>query len=835
MKEQLSINQTQLFEKSKLEETLKTDIHEKSHLVSQLKTERDSLVLSIEKMKDAIPASVIMLNKDNIITNWNKKAGEIFGFNLQNTDITKMDFFKDERITNASAKIINEKESVNIKSVSIKDKQGNPRLTDITQMPMVDSDGEMQGTIMVFDDISSQVGLQAELDRKQKKLDDVTMKYQNAYNKLSLVDQEIDATNNELKQRKEKLNKKISEINNMNLEMQKQNINLEVKKKELESADQNIIEKSHEVNRLETELENNHNELEEKTNEVKNLKIDLQERENVLNTRNDELNKTIESLNKTQEKLLNDNKELDEIRENLEIKQEELDMINHDFTSLQAEFGIKQLEIEKINGQLEEANDEKTQLTIKLERRQSEINTNNEEIQGVKQNLKERIDETNILQSEMDKLTQDFESTRALLDIKNKEVTELNEELKAGKSALNWFKVDNEIEEIKQKTQLNKKSLEEKTILLEEFESNIQALTQEMLDKQNDFEIQKNDLITKQEVIEQLENKLDNSKNSLTERTDKLNKKENEIQKLQNELKNRLDELGLGASKLDEQEKTIEKLQKEKNQLLSNFEHMKDAIPSSVIMVDKDDMISNWNKKAEELFQLNTKTDLSSLDLMKKERVSDGFKGFQKDKKPVKVDSLSIRSKKGDILLTNITRMPIFDDKNEFQGSFLIVNDVSDTAEIQAELKRNQDELEKLDQQFKEVHTKFTIMDREKNAFNKDLITIRNNQDKALNQITGLLKEKQKELDLLDKSISLKTDELGNISTTLKENQNTLSFVESELTRKQMELETGNESIDTIGSTWREKLKIYDEIDKSLETVDDNLKTKKLKEDNDEI
>jgi len=44
----------------------------------------------------------------------------------------------------------------------------------------------------------------------------------------------------------------------------------------------------------------------------------------------------------------------------------------------------------------------------------------------------------------------------------------------------------------------------------------------------------------------------------------------------------------------------------------------------------------------------------------------------------------------------------------------------------------------------------------------------------------------------------------------------------------------GQKGIETPGNAWRDKLKIYDEIDKSLEVVDDNLKTKKLKEGTDE-
>jgi len=255
-KNQLSQNQMSLLEKTKLEESLKEEIQVKTSLVDQLEAEKKSLSFSLNKMKDAIPSSVIMINKDNLITNWNKKAEEIFGFQtgMHNSDISNWDFFNDERITDAGTKLLKHKKPVNVKSVTIKDKQGNRRLTDVTQMPMVDSNGETQGAIMVFDDVSDRVEIQAELERKQQQLDDITTKYQDAYKKLSLVDREIDATNQELKQKKDALEKKTTESNDLNLEIQKQTMSLELKKQELETADNTIQEKTNEVHSLQFSL-----------------------------------------------------------------------------------------------------------------------------------------------------------------------------------------------------------------------------------------------------------------------------------------------------------------------------------------------------------------------------------------------------------------------------------------------------------------------------------------------------------------------------------------------------------------------------------------------------
>ena len=470
----------------------------------------------------------------------------------------------------------------------------------------------------------------------------------------------------------------------------------------------------------------------------------------------------------------------------------------------------------------------------------------------IKQDFKEKSTLASKFQTEIEKLNEELEKTTTELETKKEENTDLNEELKASKSALNWFKVDveekqktitekdeeinlktNEIQEIENQISEKQSLLEEKTQIANQLQTELDTLVEQIQQKENENKIQNNEVFQKQEIIQQLQNEIENQKQEISHRTERLNKKEQQIHQLQNELKNRINDLQFRNKKLDEQKEIINKLQQEKNQLIFNFEQIKDAVPSSILMIDKNHNITSWNKKAQEMLGIDdeNKSDisLSDLQIMKKQRMLEGFNQFKKDKKQVTVKSISIKDKKGDFFLTNVTQMPILDEKNELQGSILIVDDVSDRAEIQAELNRKQDELKQLDQQFQQVHTRLMLKDKEKIAFDNDIMKMKEEQGEELDNITGMLEKKQQELEVIDKNISLKNDELSNITTKLEENKNTLSFVESELARKKIELEM-DEGMNQPGTAWKEKLKIYDEIDKSLDVVDNNLKTKKLKE-----
>ena len=75
----------------------------------------------------------------------------------------------------------------------------------------------------------------------------------------------------------------------------------------------------------------------------------------------------------------------------------------------------------------------------------------------------------------------------------------------------------------------------------------------------------------------------------------------------------------------------------------------------------------------------------------------------------------------------------------------------------------------------------------------------------------------------------MKKSELSNITAKLHETTSTLNLVEAELQRKQTEVDISSKT-ETPSDAWKEKLKLYDEIDKSLDNAEDRLKTKKIED-----
>ena len=264
-----------------------------------------------------------------------------------------------------------------------------------------------------------------------------------------------------------------------------------------------------------------------------------------------------------------------------------------------------------------------------------------------------------------------------------------------------------------------------------------------------------------------------------------------------------------------------------------HFDKMKNSIPSSIVILDKDNNVINWNKKAEEILGLEPESskglDVLDLDLMKKERILEKMKQFKRDRQPIKVRSISVRNKKGDIRLTDFSQTPLLDNNGDFHGSIMMLDDVSEREGIQAELQRKHEDLQKLDSKFQDVYTRLKLVNEDKLAADEHLLKVGKDKQRELRHVANLLEEKQQELEGLNNSISLKNGELEDISTKIEESRSNLQMVETELARRKTELETTPLSDDELSKTWKEKLKIYDEIDKSLSPTDEEpLKTKKI-------
>lgn len=80
----------------------------------------------------------------------------------------------------------------------------------------------------------------------------------------------------------------------------------------------------------------------------------------------------------------------------------------------------------------------------------------------------------------------------------------------------------------------------------------------------------------------------------------------------------------------------------------------------------------------------------------------------------------------------------------------------------------------------------------------------------------------------LSSSIELKSRELNNINVGLEQNRSALNIVQTELEKKQKELEIDEKIMKIPDKPLREKLILNDEIGKCIDGINGELKTKKI-------
>ena len=282
-----------------------------------------------------------------------------------------------------------------------------------------------------------------------------------------------------------------------------------------------------------------------------------------------------------------------------------------------------------------------------------------------------------------------------------------------------------------------------------------------------------------------------------------------------------------------EQNETINNLNMQKNHLGLQFAHIKGAIPSPFVILDKDNNVLDLNKKAEELLGVHIDTvkgkNASSFDIMKKERVAEKMKEFDKSAKPVTVKAISVRNKDGEVSLTDISKIPMHDQKGEIHGSIMVFDDISKTHEAQAELQRKKQEIQHLENRYQDAYTKLKMVNQGKLSMSDHLLNLEKEKEQQIKHVGRILEEKQKQLEDMNKTISSKENMLNDLSSKIEEKQTSLKMVEGELARRQEELTQTKLSDEQLEEIWKDKLKIYDEIDRSLGlTEEDLIKTKKI-------
>ena len=122
---------------------------------------------------------------------------------------------------------------------------------------------------------------------------------------------------------------------------------------------------------------------------------------------------------------------------------------------------------------------------------------------------------------------------------------------------------------------------------------------------------------------------------------------------------------------------------------------------------------------------------------------------FQREKQPLSVNSITIKNKQGDVFLTDISQFPMFNKEGKFQGSIMVIDDISESQEVISELKQKNEDLERLQNKFRDVHTKLKLIEKDKHTITEDKIVKADTNDlqKKIADMTEILTSRNTELE----------------------------------------------------------------------------------------
>ena len=221
---------------------------------------------------------------------------------------------------------------------------------------------------------------------------------------------------------------------------------------------------------------------------------------------------------------------------------------------------------------------------------------------------------------------------------------------------------------------------------------------------------------------------------------------------------------------------------------------MKDSVSSSVIILDSDGVITGWNKKAVDMFGINTDKaigkNISKFEFTDRQRLHESLKQCKEAKKSVMVKSLSFVDSNNNRFLTNTSQTPLFNNAGEFKGIMMVIDDVTNIVAIQAELNRKNEEIKSINKRFQETYKNLKLASLEKNS------TDRFSPELQINRLKSEIKPEAKR------------------------------FIAGDLDIKDHEQIISEED----GITIKGDVRIQGEIDKRLDASDNSIKTKKLKD-----
>lgn len=556
-----------------------------------------------------------------------------------------------------------------------------------------------------------------------------------------------------------------SRLNTIYDAIQEKNRDMQTIQSALENTTMDIHHYKRKVQELTDKLQESQLELEEKRHEMVAFKQLMQGEQSKIGQKKDEVQELTERLKKNDSELEEKNHEIAKIARDLELERKNVITHQQKIEILQEELKEKQHEYESLQEELTTRSSIIAQLKNQLTEQQLSSKKRVGDLQTVQIELEQKEDE---------------------LQTRNTIISQLQKQLLENQPAL--------LQKAQLITELQKQVAQEREGR-EPLEKEIQNIQSQLLQKESTLQQKIQEVSELQATLSKHESTLDDLKRELGTR--------NTIIK---EITKQLADTEL---KLKEKIKTAEQLHEEKTLVTEYIAQINNALPVPVLLVDTQHNITDWNAKLEELLGINPtnikNSNIFSVEWLNDDRLHHAQQQSVMEKKPVTIKSISLQGPSTQRHLTNITHVPLFDRKGEWNGSIFTIDDVTDRISLEATLKKKNEDIEIATKKFQDAQKKLHLIDVEIQAANQDLKESRDALHQKTQEITRLQNElsqkqqdftaQQEALQEAQQKVNEKNTEIMTVQSELQQLQKTTDMKEKELDRKHEELQRLHDEI----------------------------------------
>jgi two-component system CheB/CheR fusion protein len=199
-----------------------------------------------------LPIAQLVVELNGNLALANRQARLLFGMSNQDLGQPLQDLQISYRPAELRSRIelaYSERRAIQIPNVEfLSSSESNPIYLDIEVIPLMDTNAELLGVLIVFQDATRYRQMQQELVRSTQELETAYEELQSSNEELETTNEELQSTNEELETTNEELQSTNEELETMNEELQSSN-------EELQTTNEELRDRTEELNRVNAFLE----------------------------------------------------------------------------------------------------------------------------------------------------------------------------------------------------------------------------------------------------------------------------------------------------------------------------------------------------------------------------------------------------------------------------------------------------------------------------------------------------------------------------------------------------------------------------------------------------